>query len=539
MKVADLLHIPAFKNFEIVAGKTGLNRDINNINMMDAPDIIDYLKSDDLLVTSGYHLRGDPQFFVLLVKNMARLGCSAIGIKTERFLYGIPQEVCELADKLKFPIINIPTEIPLVEVVNETLSLLRDNRLKELKFAIDAHEQFTIHIMNGKGVQKLLENLSNIIKLPLLLLDPYFRPLIPKKLSGENHKIIQSCALIKNDFFLETSNYTSFSLTDPRCTLTIFPVYTAGNKQCYLIALGEISYFDRLLILTLEQAVNVIAFELMKEDALKQNDRKIKQLFFMNLINNAFSSEKEITHRAKEFHLKTDQKYVCIAGQLDMPDQTSSFIQYQMETNTIYEYMEDEVNSFPFASHFFIEGQQCMILLEIEDSVSHSYEQVSPYLNQLQNKIQHFFNQSISFGLSTICHQLMDVHAIYKEALDALDTGRRMGKTNFIEGYEVKDIADMLRMIPVEDLKAFYKNTLQHLFQYPKDEAETLLHTLFVFLESHCQISETAKKLFVHRNTVIYRLEKCETVFGWDLKDPDTTFRLRLAMRIRPLLNLS
>ena len=63
-----------------------------------------------------------------------------------------------------------------------------------------------------------------------------------------------------------------------------------------------------------------------------------------------------------------------------------------------------------------------------------------------------------------------------------------------------------------------------------------LLQTLSVYLETHCQLAETAKRLYIHRNTVIYRLEKCEEIIGRSLKDPEETLRLRMAFRIKALL---
>ena len=95
----------------------------------------------------------------------------------------------------------------------------------------------------------------------------------------------------------------------------------------------------------------------------------------------------------------------------------------------------------------------------------------------------------------------------------------------------------MLRIIPTKDLLEFY----DHIFQafssnHQQDEEQILLNTLSVYLETHCQISETAKRLYVHRNTVIYRLEKCEELLGKSLKDPETTFHLRFAFRIKSIL---
>ncbi|MED3647423.1 helix-turn-helix domain-containing protein [Halalkalibacterium halodurans] len=63
-----------------------------------------------------------------------------------------------------------------------------------------------------------------------------------------------------------------------------------------------------------------------------------------------------------------------------------------------------------------------------------------------------------------------------------------------------------------------------------------MLETLDSFLNHHCQISETAKSMFIHRNTVIYRIKKCEEILGIDLKGGHETLQLRMALFMKPLL---
>ncbi|WP_435051928.1 helix-turn-helix domain-containing protein [Bacillus thuringiensis] len=88
------------------------------------------------------------------------------------------------------------------------------------------------------------------------------------------------------------------------------------------------------------------------------------------------------------------------------------------------------------------------------------------------------------------------------------------GSKEFIEIYQAKEISAILRMIPQEQLKKFYEITLHSLANENEKDHAVLLHTLSVYLETHCAISETAKRLFLHRNTVIYRLKKCEEILG-------------------------
>jgi purine catabolism regulator len=63
------------------------------------------------------------------------------------------------------------------------------------------------------------------------------------------------------------------------------------------------------------------------------------------------------------------------------------------------------------------------------------------------------------------------------------------------------------------------------------------MQTLRIYVENEGQIAETAKRLFLHRNTVIYRLDKCEKLTRRNLKDPSDTIRIRLAFHMEPLLS--
>ncbi|MDA4896105.1 hypothetical protein PFZ55_55635, partial [Streptomyces sp. MS2A] len=101
---------------------------------------------------------------------------------------------------------------------------------------------------------------------------------------------------------------TCFSTIPDKQTYSVFPIYTHEKKCGFLVVCGMISPSDKGLLLTLEQAANVIAFELLKENALKQYLRRARNEFFSNFLDGAFSSAEEIKNRAKEFQLKWDQK---------------------------------------------------------------------------------------------------------------------------------------------------------------------------------------------------------------------------------------
>lgn len=540
MKLYDIMKIPIFDQAKLIAGHKGVEQEVYTVNMMDAPDIIHFLKRNELLVTSAYHFKDDMYALRELIIQMKKQGCTALGIKTKRFLQEIPEEIISLADEIYFPIIELPFDIGLGDLVNQTLSYILDMRTDELHQAMQIHQQFSNHIISGKGINMILENLSSLIQLPVILLDYHLRPI------SEHNNTKASIQNLKKFFIngrklpLSTIEIVTFSLlTKTRDTVSIFPIYTQNNQYSYLVIDGFISPLNRSMVLAVEQAANVLAFELIKEHSLRQYSRRIQDEFFTNVINSVFSTQDEIINLGKEFNLSFDQKYICIIGKIDIKEFTMSFMEYQEEKDLIYDLIEEELNSYTANVHLFIKDDMYVLLVNCDAIWRETEkEQMISLLKNIQVKIYSYFQKSISFGIANSSEQLLHISHSFKEATDAFYYGEMSGSKEFIEIYQAKEISAILRMIPQEQLKKFYESTLQSLANENEKDHAVLLHTLSVYLETHCAISETAKRLFLHRNTVIYRLEKCEEILGRNIKDPNETLQLRIAFRIKPLIHV-
>lgn len=537
MKLAEILQKPVFDKVEVIAGHTGLNKEIKHITMMDAPDIVDYLNPNDLLVTTAYHLKDKPDVLLTLIKSMQEKDCTALGIKSKRFLGHIPNEAIQFANDKGFPLLEIPLETSLGEIVNASLNYMLSQRTAELTTAFETHRKFTQHILKGKGIKRLVDDLSHMINKRIVLFDAHFQ----LHTSSYNRNSIENffSSLHTNgfEFLLPNSPYSYFSSRNTEEVFTIFPIYTHMKKPAFLVVLGEIPLEDQSLLLTIEQATNVLSFELMRENTVKQYTRRARNDFFTHFVEGKFTFAEEIESRAKEFSLKREQASIAIIGKMDSSEQYKSFTQHSVEIDYIYEFLETEIKKAPFASQLFIKDDHCILIMEVVHSSYDLDSSILPYLQNIQSYIANTFKRHMSLGISNVYQQLLNLPNAYREALSALHTGNLSGNTPFIQIHRPKDVFEMLRIIPTKDLLEFY----DHIFQafssnHQQDEEQILLNTLSVYLETHCQISETAKRLYVHRNTVIYRLEKCEELLGKSLKDPETTFHLRFAFRIKSIL---
>lgn len=538
MKVTEVLKIPALVGCNIIAGMAGEENEILHVNMMDAPDISNYLKSNELLVTTAYHVKDDPQLLMDLIVAMDQKGCAALGIKTQRFLMEIPTEVKVLANTLGFPIIELPIDTSLGDIVNQTLSSILDKRTNELRFALDTHKQFSDHIMSGKGIQKLLLHVKELIRSPVVLVDPYGKVIANSEKSDVITEVINNFYVNKLSNYFPTTAFFTFSIISTNQTVTVSTVYTYEKIAGYLIIFGHVQPNHHAEMLTLEQAANVISFELMKENALKHYERRIRNEFFFHFTEDRFSSDQEALNRAKEFALSSEHYYLCAIGKIDKLGSANSFTSSQRQMDNIYEFIEEEFDSSSFSIHLFTRGDLVVLLFEVDRVNPEMNTAVTKMLTVIQTKISDRFEQLLSFGISNVARGFIQVRTSFNEAQDALKAGQLAGKNGFIQHYQTKDVLEILRMLPEGDLLDFYHNTLKELAKPSQHDRQTLLKTLFVYLEAHCQISETAKQLYVHRNTVVYRLEKCEDIIGHPLTDPDFSLRVRLALRIQTILDL-
>jgi purine catabolism regulator len=171
MRVQDIIHLTIMREAQVIAGHNGLNRSVESVNMMDAPDILDFIKPNELLLTTAYLIKDDPNGLLTLVENMARTGCAALGLKAKKFLIQIPQDVIEAANELAFPIIEIPFYMNIGDLLYQVLSVVLEKKTEDLKYALDTHKQFTRLIFEGKGILSIIESLSSLLKLPIIFLN--------------------------------------------------------------------------------------------------------------------------------------------------------------------------------------------------------------------------------------------------------------------------------------------------------------------------------------------------------------------------------
>ncbi len=137
---------------------------------------------------------------------------------------------------------------------------------------------------------------------------------------------------------------------------------------------------------------------------------------------------------------------------------------------------------------------------------------------------------SVRIGYGSVTPQLKDISRSYKEAKLALDVGRIFYPSRPIISYSSLGIGRLIYQLPMHLCELFMKETFTETPMESLDE-ETI-QSVIKFFENSLNVSETARQLFVHRNTLVYRLEKLQKMTGLDVRQFEDALTFRIAMMV-------
>lgn len=137
-------------------------------------------------------------------------------------------------------------------------------------------------------------------------------------------------------------------------------------------------------------------------------------------------------------------------------------------------------------------------------------------------------------GMGTVANQLKDIARSFKEAQMAVDIGQVFNSDQTVISFENLGIGRLIYQLPTPLCEMF----LSEVFKKGSIEAldEETLFTIQKFFENNLNVSETSRKLFVHRNTLVYRLEKIKKLTGLDLREFDNAIVLKTALMVKQYL---
>ena len=162
-------------------------------------------------------------------------------------------------------------------------------------------------------------------------------------------------------------------------------------------------------------------------------------------------------------------------------------------------------------------------------------EEILKAAHTIENSLAEEMGIKCVIGISTNARHLRELADRYKEAQVAIEVGRVFESEKTIINYETLGLGRIIYQLPTTLCEMFLNEV------FKKNPIETLdedtLETINKFFENNLNVSETSRKLYVHRNTLVYRLEKIKKITGLDLREFDHAIVFKVAMMVKMYLD--
>lgn len=349
-------------------------------------------------------------------------------------------------------------------------------------------------MLSTQVIQTCIEDLKNITKVELSVLD----------ISGT---LIATTGEQKD---VPLEEIERFAASEAECQTV------SGNHFLKAFHEMEAAYIVVCRDVNEDLMIAKIAVSQLENLMVAYRERIDKNNFFQNLLLDNLLLV-DIYNRAKKLHLEITARRAVILIE----------VQKEKDNGT----MEMLKNMFSPQSGDFVtavDERNLIVIKQLHDNEGYEElnEEAEMVLNMMNTEIM--VNGKIAYG--TIVGELKDVSKSYKEAKMALDVGRIFYAGRDVVAYNTLGIGRLIYQLPINLCKMFIEEIFGD--SIPEELDEETLNTINMFLENNLNVSETARQLYVHRNTLLYRLEKLQKATNLDIRIFDDALTLKIALMV-------
>ena len=265
-----------------------------------------------------------------------------------------------------------------------------------------------------------------------------------------------------------------------------------------------------------EYMIGKIAVSNIQNLITAYKERFDRNNFFQNLILDNLLLV-DIYNRAKKLHIEIQKPRVVLL--LEIP---------AGKENYAIEFLKSMFSAQSGDYVTAVDENTLIVIKQVEakDSYAEVVEVAETTVAMMNTEAM--INVRVAYG--TIVEELKDVSKSYKEAKMALDVGKIFYAEKTVTAYSTLGIGRLIYQLPINLCEMF----IEEIFggKVPEELDEETLTTINTFLENNLNVSETSRQLYVHRNTLLYRLEKLEKYTGLDIRIFDDALTLKIALMV-------
>lgn len=524
MKVREIFNLNEdFKEFKLLAGKSGLDREIKNIGILEVPDGMYWTNVGDLLITTAYYLHKENNELSSWIEILNEKGAAGLGIKTDRFLKKISIKAIEKANELNFPLFEIPIHVGYSDITWPIIS----NLLGEKDFINLRLEKYNEELLNfcskNYSTRDIFRIMKKYMKNPFVAFSFYNNKI---ESISNNEKKLPIANIIstinKNNEMIDTSlDFICIDRDNKKIWINAFKA--EGEILGYFSIVSYDDSYTKLDLKIAKLSFPYLIFGMLLEKSYNYSRYNSKEDFLKSVIYKETTNKIKLKRDATYYNITFDLKRIIWIIKINSKGELEN------ELYKIYEIIKNRITLNEM--HIIFEDNRIICINNIKENL---YDKA--WFRHLLKELEYKFPKySFEIGVSKIFDSLDKLSIAYDEARFCLENGLR------VEGGNIQLFDDLIIYYVLNEISRhpqlirLYEDTIKKLMDYDINYGTELVKTIRIYIENNYNVLKTAEDLYIHRNTLYKRLRKIESIIDLNMKESDKNFILSLGLKLHKL----
>lgn len=526
---------------EVIAGGLGADREVTwAATLRTRAPAFPHLKGGEIALVSTDAMRVLEANLQLatLVRSLAGRGVAAVAVLGE-----VTPETRELADSIGLPVLVLPHGSHLADLEQAIARAIVDHRMIVHQRGQEIYRRLTELAIESRGVEAILETLADLTEKSIVLEEGDFRlrSCVTRARTGCDPEVLRRLPEDAARIGAWLARATLSPAEPPTLRLplgdvhsrVVAPIVARDAVLGYLSIVGGRGTLTEVDDLAASRGAAACTIEMTRERAVLEVEDRLQTDLVEALTNGSYASADAVLARAERlgFDLTGPQTAIVFQAATDDVSRTprSSLTARRLESA-----LEREVAARGLRAPTGVRGDRVVALVP---SLDLELAQVRAIAAELREALSAQTGTVVSAGVGRPYGGLEGVPRSYEEADGALQLGTRfLGRGQVAHFAELGLYRLLLALRATDELDSFYEQTLGRLVEYDRKNDGELVKTLDAYFSALGSPTDAAERLHVHRNTLLYRLNRIQEIAGVDLGDAETRLALHLALRVREVL---
>ena len=441
------------------------------------------------------------------------------------------------AAQADLPLYALPQSADLRRIEQTALAMLFDHGAAMEQRAAQLYQQLTVLSADNTGLETMAEWIGKTTGKSVLIQDKRLSVLaafIAPEISAHRAEIESWVTLSDHlpeglrDRKRAAQNTSALEQTLPIENLSrlIVPIIAKGMARGFLsliAASNTIRLFDRSAA---EKSAAACALEMAKVKAVSEAEKRVRGNFVDALLAGSLTPP-EAMRWAKRNRYDPDGRHAALIADWAKKEHPS----YRRLETLVHGVSRD------FHSSVLTQARENEVVIFARLEPRQGVESARHIAESIRRQAStEFPNDPLAIGIGRPVDALIGLRDSYREARQALSMARRLAEPNPLYFGELNVYRLLFQLEYSPELSSFCQETIGTLIEYDRAQGTDLVETINSYFAHKGNLSATAEALFVHRNTLLYRMERIREISGLDLDNPETRLSIQLALRANRLL---